>query len=115
MQDLRALLPHHRTEVKHDTKKNLYELNEVCEMKSCTQCLFLEIRKKQDLFLWLSVTPMGPSIRFLVSNVHTMDELQMNGNCLLGSRPLLSFSNEFDTVPSLQVPFVCVLSMYTCL
>lgn len=103
MQDLRALMPHHRTEIKHDSKKNLYELNEICEMKNCNSCMFLEVRKKQDLFLWLAIAPLGPSIRFLVSNVHTMDELQMNGNCLLGSRPLLSFSADFDKIPNLQL------------
>ena len=26
-----------------------------------------------------------------MSTVHTMDELKLTGNCLLGSRPLLSF------------------------
>src|SRR5690349_12631604 len=35
MEDLRALMPHHRKEIKHDTKKRLHEINEICEMKSC--------------------------------------------------------------------------------
>lgn len=103
MEDIRALLPHHRKEVKHDTKKRLFEINELCEMKSCNGCLFFEIRKKQDLYLWATRAPNGPSIKFLVTNLHTMDELQMTGNCLLGSRPLLSFSSEFDKIPYLQL------------
>lgn len=31
-----------------------------------------------------------------VQNVHTMDELKMTGNCLKGSRGLLSFDRAFD-------------------
>lgn len=31
-----------------------------------------------------------------VQNVHTMDELKMTGNCLKGSRGLLSFDPGFD-------------------
>lgn len=103
MEDVRALMPHHSKEVKHDTKKRLHEINEICEMKSCNGCMFFEVRKKKDLYLWITRAPNGPSIKFLVSNVHTMDELQMVGNCLFGSRPLLSFTTEFDTVPFLQL------------
>jgi ribosome biogenesis protein BRX1 len=103
MEDLRALIPHHRKEIKHDTKKRLHEINEICEMKSCNGCLFFEIRKKKDLYLWATRAPNGPSVKFLVSNVHTMDELQMTGNCLFGSRPILSFSAEFDNIPYLKL------------
>ena len=31
-----------------------------------------------------------------VQNVHTMDELKMTGNCLKGSRGLLSFDKGFE-------------------
>jgi len=96
MEDLRALIPHSRREVKHDTKKNLHELNEICEMKACNGCLFFEVRKKKDLYLWATRAPNGPSLKFLVSNIHTMDELRLTGNCLLGSRPILSFSQDFE-------------------
>lgn len=103
MEDMRALIPHHIKEVKHDDKKRLFEINGLSELKGCNGCLFFEVRKKKDLYLWMTQPPNGPSVRFLVSNVHTMDELQMTGNCLLGSRPILSFSNEFDTIPNLQL------------
>ena len=32
----------------------------------------------------------------LVQNVHTMDELKMTGNCLKGSRGILSFDKGFE-------------------
>ncbi|KAK7896544.1 hypothetical protein WMY93_021869 [Mugilogobius chulae] len=41
--------------------------------------------------LWVSNCPHGPSAKFLVQNIHTLAELKMTGNCLRGSRPLLSF------------------------
>jgi ribosome biogenesis protein BRX1 len=29
-------------------------------------------------------------------NIHTMDELKLTGNCMHGSRPMLSFDSQFD-------------------
>ena len=40
--------------------------------------------------------------RFHVLNVHTMDELKLTGNSMLGSRPLLNFDAKFDQTPHWQ-------------
>jgi len=45
----------------------------------------------------------GPSVKLLVQNVHTSGELKMSGNCLRGSRPLLSFDATFDLQPHLAL------------
>lgn len=160
MQDILDLLPHTKKDVKLDTKDKLWMINEICEMKNCNNCIFFEVRKKQDLFMWLVKAPNGPSIKFQVLNgslptssddiflpifdpkmvnkflfsvacfhlamvgrlrsivshvrttffkltfsclVHTMMELKFTGNCLKGSRPLLSFDPAFDTTPELQL------------
>ena len=103
MGDIRRMLPHHKKEVKLDTKRDLKLLNEIATMKSCNTCLFFEFRKRQDLYLWMSNTPNGPSVKFLVHNVHTMDELKLTGNCLMGSRPVLSFDRVFDERPQLRL------------
>lgn len=50
----------------------------------------------KDLYMWISSVARGPSVKFLVLNVHTMLELKLTGNCLKGSRPLLSFDPNFD-------------------
>jgi hypothetical protein len=62
-----------------------------------------QTRKHKDLYIWMSKTPNGPSIKFHVANVHTLAELKLTGNHLKGSRPVLSFDAEFDTMPHLQV------------
>ena len=98
-EDFRLLLPHSKKENKHDTKKNLYEINDLCEMKNCNNCIFFEARKSKDLYMWVTKSPNGPSAKFHVTNIHTMDELRLTGNCLKGSRPLLSFDKEFDASP----------------
>ena len=103
MGDIRALLPHHKKDVKLDTKRDLTAINEIAEMKSCNTALFFEFRKRKDLYLWASATPFGPSVKFLVQNVHTMEELRLTGNCLKGSRPILSFDAAFDKEPHLRV------------
>eukprot|EP00939_MAST-03C_sp_MAST-3C-sp1_P002043 g2043.t1 len=99
MLDVRKILPHHKKDAKFDMRNNFHEIVEICEMKSCKNCLFFECRKKKDLFLWASHTPNGPAVKFHVTNVHTMAELKFTGNCLLGSRPVLVFDKLFDTIP----------------
>ncbi|MBN3305301.1 BRX1 protein, partial [Amia calva] len=99
MQDLRTIMPHTKQDTKMDRKDKLFVINEVCEIKNCNKCIFFEAKKKQDLYMWLSNVPNGPSAKFLVQNVHTLAELKMTGNCLKGSRPLLSFDPQFDKEP----------------
>uniref|UniRef100_A0A7N6BD69 Ribosome biogenesis protein BRX1 homolog n=2 Tax=Anabas testudineus TaxID=64144 RepID=A0A7N6BD69_ANATE len=99
MQDLRNIMPHSKADTKMDRKDKLFVVNEVCEIKNCNKCLFFEAKKKQDLYMWISNTPHGPSAKFLVQNIHTLAELKMTGNCLKGSRPLLSFDPKFDKEP----------------
>ncbi|KAI9291016.1 Brix-domain-containing protein [Neoconidiobolus thromboides FSU 785] len=84
---------------KLDTKNKLYLINELAELQNCNNCLFFEVRKGMDLYLWMSKSPNGPSAKFHVQNIHTMDELKMTGNCLKGSRPILSFDSTFDSQP----------------
>lgn len=96
MLDLRTLLPHSRPENKLAPKVKLSMINEISEMKNCNHCIFFQMKKKKDLYMWISSVPHGPSANFLVENVHTMDELKLTGNCLNGSRPILSFDKKFD-------------------
>ncbi|KAH8157212.1 hypothetical protein CIB48_g11036 [Xylaria polymorpha] len=81
LKDLASMMPHGRVDAKYDQKKKLGELNELA----------------------LSKAPNGPTCKFLVSNIHTMEELAFSGNCLKGSRPILSFDKSFDSEPHLQV------------
>jgi len=59
--------------------------------------------KRQDMFIWISKIPNGPSIKFQVTNAHTMSELKFSGNCLKGSRPLVHFDGNFDSEPHLKI------------
>ena len=45
----------------------------------------------------------GPSVKFHLTNLHTMDELKMTGNCMKGSRPLLSFDAAFEASDHLRL------------
>nr|OQO17133.1 hypothetical protein B0A51_17527 [Rachicladosporium sp. CCFEE 5018] len=94
--DLYSLLPHSRRDAKLDTKSQLHQLNELADLYSCNNILFFEARKGKDLYLWLSKPPNGPTIKLHVQNIHTMEELNFTGNCLKGSRPVLSFDKAFD-------------------
>ncbi|KAF7588788.1 ribosome biogenesis protein brx1 [Aspergillus hancockii] len=101
--DLTGLLPHTHKESKLDTKKktagyNLL-LNSLADLHSCNVIFFLEARKRgQDLYLWLARPPNGPTLKFHLTNLHTMGELNsgFNGNCLKGGRGLVVFDRSFD-------------------
>lgn len=103
MKNLQMLMPHHRTESKLDRTKTLSVVNEVCGMKNCNKAVLFEGRRKTDLYMWLANVPDGPTAKFLIENIHTMAELKLTGNCLRGSRPLLSFDRHFDDLPYLSV------------
>ncbi|POS87416.1 Class II aaRS ABD-like protein, partial [Erysiphe pulchra] len=98
-----SLLPHCRKDAKLDTKSKLYQLNELAEMYNCNNILFFEARKAKDLYLWMSKAPNGPTVKMHMQNLHTMEELHFTGNCLKGSRPILSFDASFDTEPHLRI------------
>ncbi|KAI0843738.1 Brix-domain-containing protein [Hypoxylon sp. FL0890] len=103
LNDLAAMLPHGRKDAKFDSKSKLYELNELAQLYNCNNVLFFEARKGQDLYVWLSKVPNGPTVKMHLQNLHTMEELHFTGNCLKGSRPILSFDAAFDKEPYLQV------------
>ncbi|XP_049950614.1 ribosome biogenesis protein BRX1 homolog [Schistocerca serialis cubense] len=99
MEDIKTLMPHCKTESKMERTENLFVVNEICEMKNCNKCILFEGRHKRDLYLWISNVPTGPCAKFLVENTYTMAELKFTGNCLKGSRPLLSFDENFTKYP----------------
>lgn len=101
--DLGAMMPHARKESKFDTKSKLYQLNEIAELYNCNNICYFEARKHTDLYLWISKAPNGPTAKFHVQNIHTMEELHFTGNCLKGSRPVLSFDSSFDETPHNQL------------
>ncbi|KAK6740142.1 hypothetical protein RB195_008549 [Necator americanus] len=103
MNDIKVLMPHAKGDSKLDKQKSLVVINEIAEMKNCTKILYFESRKHKDVYLWMSNVDNGPSIKFLVHNVHTMLEMRMSGNCLKASRPILSFDSRFDEEPHLML------------
>ena len=69
MNDLAALLPHSKKDAKLDTKSKLFHLNELADLYNCNNVLFFESRKHgQDLYMWLSKAPNGPSMKLHLQN-----------------------------------------------
>lgn len=100
LSDLCSLLPHTHRDTKLDTKSNNdynASLNALADLHSCNYIFFLEARKHaQDLYLWLAGAPNGPTVKFSVSNVHTMAEVGFEGNVLRGGRGVVVFDKSFD-------------------
>ena len=106
LEDLRTLLPHHKKESKLDPGKHTgmgQAVNDICELRGCNTVLFLECRKRQDAYMWMGRSKVGPSVKFHVSNLHTMDELRLTGNCMKHSRPILSFDESFGRLDHLKI------------
>ncbi|KAK5578641.1 hypothetical protein RB653_008313 [Dictyostelium firmibasis] len=113
MSDLISLIPHSKKEDKIDDRKTLSLINETCEMKSCNYAVLFDVRKGTDCFLWMAKTPLGPTVKFHITNVHTLEELQMTGNCLKGSRPFLQFDKSFDSEVHLQLIKELITQIYS--
>lgn len=103
------MLPHVRKDCKLENKDRLQAIPEMAELAGCNAVMYYEVRKHQDLFLWLSIAPSGPSTRLLVQAVHTADELAYTGNCLCGSRGIVVFSSAFDDPARPHLALVRVL------
>jgi ribosome biogenesis protein BRX1 len=102
-EDIRKMLPHHKSEPKFEKTANLHDINEVCELKSCNNVIFFEARKMTDLYMYIARVPAGPTLKFQVLNIHTTGEVRLAGNCLLGSRPILHFDKHFDELAELKL------------
>lgn len=103
MKNLKNIMPHGKSESKFSKNEKFSVINEIAELQNCSKVMFFENRKHKDTYLWLADASNGPSVKFLVHNIHTMEELKMVGNCLKGSRPILSFDDTFDTQPHFQL------------
>lgn len=99
MNDVRTILPHSKKEVKMEKRDTLDVINEICELKSCNNCIYFDVKKGADSYMWISKVPNGPSAKFLITNIHTLEELKLIGNCLQGSRPIVIFDKNFDSEP----------------
>lgn len=98
IKDLTAILPHSKTDSKVDDKTHIADtINATADLNNCNNAIYFETRKHTDLYMWLSRTPAGPSVKFIVKSLVTMEELKMVGNALKGSRHIISFSPHFDS------------------
>lgn len=113
MMDFRNLMPHSKPDSKMTKKDKLCVINEIAEMKNCNKCLYFESKKKKDLYLWMSNVSDGPSVKFLVENVHTMAELKLTGNCLKGARPFVVFDKGFEKEPHYQLLKELILQIFS--
>jgi ribosome biogenesis protein BRX1 len=103
MDNLLKLLPHAKKEPKFDKSAPIGEIAEIAELAGCRAALYFEARKMKDLYLWVGACEQrgeqGPSAKFLISRIRPLRDMRLTGNCLLGSRPILSFAAEFDGAP----------------
>ena len=100
--DILGLLPHAKKECKIEKNTARDELNDVCFNHSCKNALYFEHRKR-ELVMWMFRSPEGPMAKFQIRNIHTLNEIKMNGNCLKYSRPLLSFDKSFEEKPHMKL------------
>lgn len=87
LNDLAAMMPHGRKDAKFDSKSKLYQLNELAELYNCNNVLFFEARKGQDLYMWASKVPNGPTVKMHVQNSKKHHHAQGRGNKTLGLTP----------------------------
>ncbi|EKX73916.1 conserved hypothetical protein [Theileria equi strain WA] len=102
LNDLKSLLPHHKAESKWEKRVSYAEINEICEISSCSSVVFIE-SKKNEMILWVAKSPYGPTLKARITNIHTLKDSTFFGNCLARSRPLLTFDKSFSELPHLKL------------
>lgn len=105
MEDFKAMIPHSKSEPKFDKNLDMREINDICEMRSCNNAVYFEHHKSRYCYIYFAGMPAGPTVKFQVYSVHTLEESKLSGNCLKGSRPLLHFDSAFndESQPELTV------------
>ena len=69
MLDIISLVSNSKKESKFDSKKDLSDILEICELNDCKRVLFFESRRKEDLYLWIAdVNNSSPCLKFYISN-----------------------------------------------
>ncbi|CAL6025003.1 Ribosome_biogenesis protein Brix [Hexamita inflata] len=101
--DYEKLCPHTKLEFKFDESEPLSHLQVLAHKRGCDTIIYWETRRRKDLFLYLSVMPSGPTMKFHVMNIKTSKSMRFEGNFAQRTRPLLNFSAEFDSTPEMSI------------
>jgi ribosome biogenesis protein BRX1 len=102
IKDLTSLIPHSKTAPKVDLSKNPNLLNDLASSLSCQSVFYLEARRKQSV-VWLAQYPSGPSLKLILQNLRTSEEMRLPGNCSKHSSPILTFDDSFKNSTSLTL------------
>lgn len=103
IKDIHNLIANTKIENRMPPKNVKAILDDICFERSCNNFMYFEAHKHQDLFMWLAKSPAGPSMKFEIKDIHTSNELKLQGNCLKYSRPFLSFDASFDKMAHLKL------------
>jgi hypothetical protein len=71
------------------------QISELCELHKCRSFLYFETKKRLRFAVWVGNYPYGPSFKFAMDETVGALFMNLQGNCLKGSRHVLSF----DSVP----------------
>ena len=97
MQDFLSILPHAKKEDRVSDDE-FYFLDETAFDNHCDTVILFETRaRKTEPYLWIARCPDGPSITMFIEEEESIQALQLLGNCLKGSRPILLFDPSFDS------------------
>lgn len=104
--DLERLIPHNKKESKFTTALPVSALMEVIRLRTCDHALYWEMRQRTELILWAASYPEGPTVKFQVANLSTSDRMRYQGNFHRFTRPILSFSHEFDQLEKYELRII---------
>jgi ribosome biogenesis protein BRX1 len=74
-------------------------LDEIGTDRHCDTVAAFETRHRHvnaECYFWIARIPDGPSINFFVEDAQSIKDLQLIGNCLKGSRPILQFDPTLE-------------------
>ncbi|TNJ27333.1 Ribosome biogenesis protein Brix [Giardia muris] len=101
--DMERLIPHHKKDPRFENRLPISTLAELIRLRTCDHAIFWEVRHRKDLTWWLTSYPHGPTVKLQVTNLHPSDALRFRGNFRRFTRPVLSFSHDFNEKIELRI------------
>lgn len=112
LEDLIKMVPHSR----RDTpvlKSEMHDLEIVASDDRCDTIFLLETNNKTDSYFWAARTHEGPSVRMAMREGVSIRDLRQLGNCLKGSRPIITIDPELKQHPQTNLATELLIRVFS--
>lgn len=102
-----------KTDSKLEKRNIKSQIEFACRSKHASNFLYFE-KRADRLMLHGGKFPHGPTVRYLILSIVPCKDFKFHGNALRYSRPVLSFSSEFESIEELKLFRYLMVDCFNC-